>query len=111
LRSAEGNVEAMTYSNRHRGDFDQDDYERSSFSATNASERARALLSQHPHFWGRVDTFEFELTQDRLVVKGRVPTYYLKQLLQNARQKLDGVRVDNRVEVVRPERQESEHRS
>jgi hypothetical protein len=32
-----------------------------------------------------------------------VPTYYLKQLLQSALKKLNDVRIDDRVDVVRPE--------
>jgi hypothetical protein len=73
-----------------------------SFPPTSASQRARDVLSQHPHFYGRVDSFQFEWTDDVLVVKGTVPTYYLKQLLQNALKSLSDVRVDNRVEVVWP---------
>jgi hypothetical protein len=68
-----------------------------------AQQRARELLSRHPHFYGRVDSFEFEWVDEVLVVKGAVPTYYLKQLLQSALRKLEGVhRVDNQVVVVRP---------
>jgi hypothetical protein len=36
-----------------------------------------------------------------LVIRGRVPTFYLKQLLQDALKEIEGVRrLDNRVEVV-----------
>jgi hypothetical protein len=72
---------------------------------TSPQQRARDLLSRHPHFCGRVDSFEFEWKEDVLVVKGRVPTYYLKQLLQSALKQLDGVRIDDRVDVARPEGQ------
>jgi hypothetical protein len=62
--------------------------------------RARDLVAQHPHFYGRAEVFEFECSGDVLVVSGRVPTFYLKQLLQDALKKLEGVRrVDNRVDV------------
>jgi hypothetical protein len=77
----------------------------SRYSRVNAQQRARELLSRHPHFYGRVDSFEFEWVEEVLVVKGAVPTYYLKQLLQSALRKVEGVRrIDNRVVVVRPER-------
>ena len=36
-----------------------------------------------------------------LVIRGRVPTFYLKQLLQDALKQIEGVRrIDNRVDVV-----------
>jgi hypothetical protein len=63
--------------------------------------RARDLVASHPHFFGRAEIFEFECSENVLVVRGRVPTFYLKQLLQDALKKLDGVRrVDNRVDVL-----------
>jgi hypothetical protein len=62
--------------------------------------RARDLLANHAHFRGRADIFVFECSQNVLVVRGRVPTYYLKQLLQTALTQVEGVqRVDNRVDV------------
>jgi hypothetical protein len=63
--------------------------------------RARDLVARHPHFYGRADIFEFQCSDNVLLVRGRVPTFYLKQLLQDALKKLDGVhRVDNRVDVL-----------
>jgi hypothetical protein len=93
----------MGFSNGHRSAFNGDE-ERSPFCPANATVQARELLRGHPHFCGRVDAFEFERNEDVLVVKGYVPTYYLKQLLQNALKDLRDVRIDNRVEVIRPER-------
>ena len=64
------------------------------------ADRARALLAQHPHFRGRSDAFEFECVGDVLVICGCVPTYYLKQLLQDALKQLPCIqRIDNRVDV------------
>lgn len=61
---------------------------------------AHDLIAQHPHFRGRAEMFEFECRENVLVVRGCVPTFYLKQLLQNTLKQLDGVeRVDNRVDV------------
>lgn len=35
------------------------------------------------------------------MIRGRVPTFYLKQLLQDALKQVEGVRrIDNRIEVV-----------
>ena len=42
-----------------------------------------------------------QCSKNVLVIRGRVPTFYLKQLLQDALKQVDGVRrIDNRVEVV-----------
>jgi hypothetical protein len=63
--------------------------------------RARDVISRHAHFRGRADRFEFECSKNVLVIRGRVPTFYLKQLLQDALKQVKGVRrIDNRVEVV-----------
>ncbi len=62
---------------------------------------ARDLISRHAPFSGRADCFEFECSKNVLVIRGRVPTYYLKQLLQDALKQLEGISsIDNRVEVV-----------
>jgi hypothetical protein len=63
--------------------------------------RAYDLLSRHPSFCGRAADFEFETISNVLIVRGQLPTFYLKQLLQTLLKRLDGVeRVDNRVHVV-----------
>ena len=65
---------------------------------------ARDVIARHAHFRGRVDQFEFECSENVLVIRGRVPTFYLKQLLQDALKQLEGVRrIDNRVDVVTAE--------
>jgi hypothetical protein len=67
----------------------------------NVEQRACELLSQHPHFRGRAGDFEYEYREDVLVVRGRVPTFYLKQVLQTVLKEVDGVRcIENRVDVV-----------
>ena len=63
--------------------------------------RARDVISRHAHFRGRAHSFEFECSKNVLVIRGRVPTFYLKQLLQDALKQIEGVRrIDNRVDVV-----------
>lgn len=63
-------------------------------------EQARQILYEHPHLNSRGQSFEFMYEEHVLRVKGSVPTFHLKQLLQTALRKLDGVkRVDNRVSV------------
>lgn len=64
-------------------------------------QRARALLDAHSHFRGRSRQFEFNCREEVLVVRGVVPTFYLKQMLQTVLKDLDGVRrVENRVRVI-----------
>jgi hypothetical protein len=64
-------------------------------------QRAREILASHSHFVGRTHVFEFEVRDDIVIVRGRVPSFYLKQMLQNALKNLPGVRwIDNRVMVV-----------
>jgi osmotically-inducible protein OsmY len=45
---------------------------------------------------------DYEVEQDRVVLRGRVPTYHLKQIAQSVIQRVPGVsRVDNRLVVQR----------
>ncbi|MEX2306032.1 MAG: hypothetical protein WD738_00465 [Pirellulales bacterium] len=63
-------------------------------------ERAYAVVDAHTHFRGRAARFEFVCREDVLIVRGAVPTFYLKQLLQSVLKDVDGVRViDNQVTV------------
>lgn len=63
--------------------------------------RARRALDHHVHFRGRSDGFQFEYRDGVLTVRGRVPTFYLKQLLGSILKRIDGVRyVENQVDVV-----------
>jgi hypothetical protein len=69
--------------------------------ATSVEDVARELLASHPHFRGRIDLFEFAWSSEALVVRGRVPTFYLKQLVQCVLKGVHGVRrIDNQVTVV-----------
>jgi hypothetical protein len=62
--------------------------------------RARDTLDQHPHFRGRAGLFQYECCGDALIVRGTVPTFYLKQLLQTALKGFeDVVRIHNQVIV------------
>ena len=62
---------------------------------------ANSKLSDHPYFRGRQLDFTFEINDGVLTVRGSVPSFYLKQLLQVALKEIDNVaRVDNRVDVI-----------
>ena len=66
--------------------------------AQSLEQRARDMLEQHSHFRGRASLFQYECSVDVLIVRGIVPTFYLKQLLQSALKGLE-VRIDNQVVV------------
>lgn len=64
-------------------------------------QRAQALVNAHSLFTRRASQFEFRCEADVLNVKGNVPTFYLKQVLQSILITLEGVRrIENDVEVV-----------
>ncbi len=54
-------------------------------------ERARALLESHPHFRGRTRWVHCKCRNRRLCLSGKVPSYYLKQLAQEAVRDIEGV--------------------
>ena len=63
--------------------------------------QARALVARHHCFRGHEREFEFVHSEDVLTVRGRVPTFYLKQMLQTMLKDLRGIaRIDNQVDVV-----------
>jgi hypothetical protein len=60
----------------------------------------RERLEQHPHFRGRASLLQIETIGSAVVLSGRLPSYYLKQLLQEAVKKIpDVAHVDNRVDI------------
>ena len=64
--------------------------------------RARAIIETHSFFVGGARLFEFQYRESEgvLVVRGIVPTFYLKQVLQSLLKNLDGIRrIDNQVTV------------
>ena len=63
--------------------------------------RIRDRLESHAHFRGRAHLFRLDVLGDSIVVSGKVPTFYLKQLLQEAIRAMPDVpRVENRVDVM-----------
>lgn len=65
---------------------------------------ARTYLESHPHFRGRMN--DVAITQDgrTLLLTGRLPTFYLKQLVQEAVRRVPGVHgVRNMIDVVSAE--------
>jgi hypothetical protein len=68
--------------------------------AEDIERRARSLIEAHHNFIGRPKQFEFLFEDDTLIVRGKVPTYHLKQVVQCALKELEGVcRIDNQLKV------------
>ena len=71
--------------------------------STRLASLVRDGLEHHPHFRGRASLFTIELVGETIVMTGRLPSYYLKQLLQEAIMVMPGVvNIDNQVDVVWP---------
>ena len=64
-------------------------------------ERARQHLTTNCPYSFCFKDITFEFAGGVLILRGRVPTFYLKQILQTWLRKLDGVQhIDNQVDVV-----------
>jgi hypothetical protein len=71
--------------------------------ASGVEQAAYEIVASHCCFHGRAQTFEFERNGDVLTIRGCVPSFYLKQVLQGLLKNLEGVeRIDNRVDVASP---------
>lgn len=68
--------------------------------------RAAQVFEKHPHFQGRSQFVGIRCTGDRLILEGSLPSFYLKQLAQEAMHELmqddQGVLVENRIVVASP---------
>jgi hypothetical protein len=65
---------------------------------------ARDALGRHPHFRGRLHLFDLNVQDGVLTIRGQVPRFYLKQLLQSVLKGIRGIRrIDNLVGVAGPE--------
>ena len=68
---------------------------------SNLSTLARDYLEHHPHFRGRINDVSINHEGRTLLLTGRLPTFYLKQLVQEAVRHVPGVqKVRNLIDVV-----------
>jgi hypothetical protein len=64
-------------------------------------ELARTELDHHCHFRGRVDGFHFEYLEGVLTVRGQVPSFYLRKLLERVVMRATRLQsINNQVDVV-----------
>ena len=67
---------------------------------------ARQHLAHSDLFRGRLKLIQLDRADGRLVIHGRLPSFYLKQVLQTTLSEIDGVtEIDNQVEVMWPNSQ------
>jgi hypothetical protein len=67
---------------------------------SNLSNLARDYLEHHPHFRGRINDVSIDHDGRTLLLTGRLPTFYLKQLVQEAVRHVPGVsQVRNLIDV------------
>ena len=79
------------------------DYGRADLASTELVLLVRTRLEKHPHFRGRGSLFTIELVGETIVMTGCFPSFYLKQLLQEAIMAMpDVMNIDNQVHVVWP---------
>lgn len=68
---------------------------------SNLSTLARDYLEHHPHFKGRLSDVSIDHDGRTVVLSGRLPSFYLKQLVQEAVRHVPGVlHVRNQIDVV-----------
>jgi hypothetical protein len=71
------------------------------YERSNLSTLARDFLEHHPHFKGRLNDVSIDHEGRTLVLSGRLPSFYLKQLVQEAVRHVPGVQtVRNQIDVV-----------
>lgn len=64
---------------------------------------ATELLDSHPHFRGRNQRVKVRCLNGYVFLSGNLPSYYLKQLAQEALRSLSGVsRIENQIVVASP---------
>jgi len=72
-----------------------------STSRSDLIHRARQALGKHSQLRASAKGCSLELQDGVLVVRGCVPSFYLKQMLQTVLKDLEGVQqIDNQVEVI-----------
>lgn len=65
--------------------------------------QARTRLEENPAFRGHSQLIHMDEQDGILVLHGRLPSYYLKQILQTTLGHIDGItEIDNQVEVLWP---------
>jgi hypothetical protein len=70
-------------------------------SSDEIERRVRAAVDQHEMFRGRAGNFEFIVRDHVLTLCGKVPNFYLKQMLQTVVRGIEGVQaINNNVEVI-----------
>jgi len=69
----------------------------------NLIDSVRQQLESHPHFRGRLEALSIDQRGKTLYLSGQLPTFYLKQLVQEIVRHLPGVQsIRNDIAVISP---------
>jgi len=64
-------------------------------------QEAHRRLDRHHLFRGRTGSIQIDIDDGVLILSGRLPSFYLKQVLQTDLRQMPGIRrIENRVEVL-----------
>lgn len=68
--------------------------------AVSLEDRARAIIDRQPYFRAARYALTFTSIEKVLLITGQLPSFYLKQVLQNELMRLEGLgRIENQVRV------------
>ena len=71
----------------------------SDFAAAEMEKAARHRICAHPHFRSRLSSVDVRFEEETLILSGNLPSFYLKQLVQEAIRGLT-VRIRNDIDVI-----------
>ena len=64
-------------------------------------QRAKETLQTNPLFRGHLDSIELEYVEGHLVLLGRLPSFYLRKMLNESLSTVPGMgRIENRIDVI-----------
>lgn len=71
--------------------------------STSLVAQVREELESHPHFRGRLETLSIAVRGKTVYLSGQLPSFYLKQLVQEIVRRLPGVQgLRNEINVISP---------
>ena len=77
-------------------------HDRQQIDGAQVEREARRIICSQPHLRGRAATIHVECQDGKLLLTGQLPSFYLKQVLQEALRSIEGVtEVHNGIDVTR----------
>ena len=67
-------------------------------------QRAKETLQRHQFFRRHLDSIQLEYVEGHLVLMGRLPSFYLRRILQESLCRIPGTgHIENRIDVISPD--------